>query len=159
LIIKTPRKKSFGRKKLFKRSHGCCFYCGNLVTASDCQHDRDWLILQPSVMVIEHKTPLIRGGADDWDNAACACHKCNGTKGSLTADEFRLLMAFRHRDLDYRFYGEEPKASRRDWLLCHSSDHEETLVIHNMPSAAEGYLMRRNAHARSEAWRPIGARG
>ena len=37
----------------------------------------------------EHLTPLSRGGTDDPDNLALACHDCNQAKGESTLEEFR----------------------------------------------------------------------
>lgn len=38
---------------------------------------------------LEHKTPLIRGGNNDYENLAIACSSCNHKKHSKTEEEFR----------------------------------------------------------------------
>lgn len=138
------------RVRLFNDAEGKCFYCGGPVFEQGCNQQRDWLMLNPvaSLMVREHKIPTIRGGSNEPENVVCACRGCNAFKGAFTTDEFRVLMAFRRGDLNFRFPGEDPSPVDRDWLVCHSGEGaERDLVIHNMPAAAKGYAMR-NARAR-----------
>lgn len=39
-------------------------------------------------LVVEHMTPVSRGGRTDLDNIAPACNGCNRSKGSRTVEEF-----------------------------------------------------------------------
>lgn len=138
------------RSLLFQRAAGKCFYCGDPVFESGCEHSRDWLVVRShdSTMTREHMVPTVRGGADESANVVCACRACNTRKAAFTTDEFRLLIALRSGDLNFRFPGESPVEHRRDWLICHSSEAaERDLVQHNMPTAAIAYGLR-NAAAR-----------
>ena len=136
------------RDRLFEEADGQCFYCGCFVTEYGWGSMRDWLLLRDFPgMVVEHKTPLIRGGSDLLENVACACQDCNKRKGAFTVGEFRSLTALRRGDLNFRFFGEPTPAVKRDWLICHSADQERELHIHNVPSAAIAYGLR-NGRAR-----------
>lgn len=136
------------RARYYRLTAGKCFYCGNPVRNKDCSDGRDWLLLmcQPR-MVREHMTPVIRGGTDARENLVTACGDCNAAKGSFTLDEYRMVLGLRSSSLNFRF-GLEPAADiRRDWLCCHSPAQERSLLIHNIPAAAEAYRLR-NAWAR-----------
>lgn len=52
-----------------------CMYCGS---------EED--------ITIEHKTPLIRGGAHSNENIGPACKPCNSSKQSLTEEEYRAKL-------------------------------------------------------------------
>lgn len=41
---------------------------------------------------IDHVIPLSEGGADDESNWVAACHRCNQCKGSMSENEFKLLL-------------------------------------------------------------------
>lgn len=60
---------------------GCCYYCGCALRRED--------------EVIEHMTPISRGGTNWPDNIALSCARCNGQKGTMTADEFLVWRAKR----------------------------------------------------------------
>jgi len=45
-------------------------------------------------MVVDHKTPIRRGGSPDLDNQCLCCDRCNKVKGEFTEMEFRILLAF-----------------------------------------------------------------
>jgi 5-methylcytosine-specific restriction endonuclease McrA len=36
----------------------------------------------------EHKTPLSRGGSNDYENLGIACKRCNGSKRDKTVNEY-----------------------------------------------------------------------
>ena len=57
--------------------NGICFYCKGpyLLTGH-----------------VDHKTPLVRGGANSASNVVIACAKCNLSKGTKTAEEFMSLL-------------------------------------------------------------------
>lgn len=44
-------------------------------------------------MTVDHIVPLSKGGANEMENYAAACEKCNTAKASLTESEFRAKMA------------------------------------------------------------------
>lgn len=146
------------RRKVFAAANGRCHYCGVPVSEQGMPSGRDWLLLKNATMVLEHKTPTIRGGDNRAANIVCACRSCNGIKASFTVDEFRFICALKNGTFDFRFFGEPAAAVKRDWLICHTQAHERALVVHNMPGAALAYGMPRNTRERSKTWRPIGAR-
>ncbi len=63
---------------LWVKQGGLCFYCGTPLFG---------------VYHVEHKTPLSRGGADRLTNICLSCPPCNLRKGTLSAEEFRALVA------------------------------------------------------------------
>lgn len=60
--------------ELLSRSGFQCFYCGKKLTVKTAVRD--------------HKIPLCRGGSDSIENIAPACRFCNGSKHSMTAEEY-----------------------------------------------------------------------
>jgi len=57
-----------------------CFYCGELIPKNKITKD--------------HLLPQSRGGGAHG-NLVKACKPCNGGKGSLTLEEYRLVIAYR----------------------------------------------------------------
>ena len=55
-----------------------CWYCGKPQANGVC-------------FVVEHQTPLSRGGTDTGNNMVMACAKCNIHKGDLTVEECRIV--------------------------------------------------------------------
>lgn len=65
----------------------------------------EWLLNQPLVcyysgealelfkMHVDHKTPIVRGGTNDFSNLCLASHHMNTAKGRMTEQEFRELLA------------------------------------------------------------------
>jgi 5-methylcytosine-specific restriction endonuclease McrA len=49
--------------------------------------------LDEKTLVIEHMTPLSRGGKNVIDNIVPACRPCNASKGKKTAQEFQRVLA------------------------------------------------------------------
>lgn len=76
------------RAKALRRQYG-----GELTTA-DVRLALDapcsYCLVQPSE-VVEHCTPLCRGGANDGSNVVGACESCNDLKGRSTVLEFCRL--------------------------------------------------------------------
>lgn len=73
--IKSPYKSiPLSRKNLMHRDHYTCQYCGKK------GHD----------LTIDHIQPRSRGGKDEWENCAVACHQCNTKKGNRTPDEAHM---------------------------------------------------------------------
>ncbi len=62
-----------------------CVYCGNAVKRQAAD--------SPRKLTIDHRTPLIRGGADAPSNWAICCWWCNQAKGNMTEAEFRQAIA------------------------------------------------------------------
>ena len=60
------------REYLLEKFDRKCIYCGK----------------ENTPLEIEHIIPKSRGGSDKIDNLGVACHDCNQTKGSMTAEEF-----------------------------------------------------------------------
>lgn len=78
LIAGSPGKLSRGiRKKHFVTQNGICFYC----PADLCV----------TGFVLEHKTPLSRGGSNTDENTCLACPACNGSKFTKDAVAFIAL--------------------------------------------------------------------
>jgi 5-methylcytosine-specific restriction endonuclease McrA len=66
-------------RAIVKAFCGKCVYCGR----NDLPLTRD------------HKTPIARGGLDDFDNVIPACGPCNSSKGTRTFEEYiAVLYAF-----------------------------------------------------------------
>lgn len=64
-----------------------CWYCG--VRFSHAH--KAWR------KTIDHLTPKCRGGDDVSSNIVESCQSCNGDKGSMTLEEYRLVIAFRRK--------------------------------------------------------------
>ena len=60
------------RREVLERDNYTCVYCG-----------------EPA-KVVDHMTPMGRGGPTLKGNLAAACHSCNIRKGNKTPDEFML---------------------------------------------------------------------
>ena len=61
---------------------GCCFYCNKKINSK-------FSAGAPGREILEHLTPLARGGLHCWTNTALACWKCNAAKGIKTVEEYR----------------------------------------------------------------------
>lgn len=81
--LKTTRSRISPRlvALIFHESKGVCAYC-----ATPLQPYFGW--------EVDHIIPLSRGGTNLPSNLCAACCACNGTKGSLTGEEFRGSMLF-----------------------------------------------------------------
>ena len=69
------------RKSIFTRDGYRCVYCGT----------------NHLPLTIDHVTPRVRGGKDEWDNLVCCCTKCNNLKGDRTPEEVGFIMSNRPR--------------------------------------------------------------
>src|SRR5690606_1208174 len=73
---------SFRARDVFARDEYRCYLCGRTTDPKlSPQH--------PMRTVLEHKTPLSRGGAHSLDNCATACWECNSRKGAKTEEEYK----------------------------------------------------------------------
>ena len=78
-IIKDLRSKSLRlRFEIFKRDEFKCIYCG--------RSSKD-----NTVLVIDHKIPLSRGGDDSYMNLVTSCWECNSGKGDVAIDTNTIL--------------------------------------------------------------------
>jgi len=48
--------------------------------------------------------PRLRGGADTWENLACACLRCNNKKGDRTPEEARMPLLRMPQRPNYLFF-------------------------------------------------------
>lgn len=88
-----------------------CFYCGCLAEHYD------------------HVVARSRGGADHGGNLVPACARCNGQKGSMSVEEYRLFLMIREHRAQVVFYGEEPPATPpRDYLFVASKTFRGSIV-------------------------------
>ena len=60
------------RSSIFERENGKCFYCLRLLSDEDYG--------------LDHVTPQTDEGGDSYRNVVAACHSCNSSKGSRTAE-------------------------------------------------------------------------
>lgn len=76
-------------KAVLEKSGGRCWYCGIELTPES--RDR----LTPQTYCIDHLFPISKGGVSEIDNLVPSCWKCNGSKGTHTVEEFRVVMTRR----------------------------------------------------------------
>jgi|SRR6267154_1894355 len=127
------------RRRLYETTDGRCFYCGFPLQCDSEPMLRDWLVPGRNTrMVIEHKTPIHRGGSDKSDNNVPACTLCNSGKGPMTIDEYRFVRGLRVGDMSFVFFGER-QGFKRDWLCCHSRSFERAILVRNHPKAGVAY--------------------
>lgn len=73
-----------------------CFYCG-IETTPALPHKRKEKVAQPpTTRTWDHQIPKSRGGRGLTHNCVIACQGCNVDKGGLTAEEYRVVVAFRN---------------------------------------------------------------
>jgi len=58
---------------LFRRDFNLCLYCGGAFPVRELSRD--------------HVTPMVQGGADQWNNVVTACKRCNHHKGGRTPEQ------------------------------------------------------------------------
>lgn len=73
-IQKKLKERVIKKTKVKKKNKGICKYCG-------CNN--------PLMMTVDHRVPLVRGGADSEENMDCVCFICNYIKGPLNEAEFK----------------------------------------------------------------------
>lgn len=64
-------------EKRYREQGSCCFYCG--------------IKIPYELVTRDHVLPKSKGGTFP-NNSVFACKKCNGTKGSLSLEEFKQLI-------------------------------------------------------------------
>lgn len=80
--LRVPFKKiELSRKNILRRDGFRCVYCGNTTPP----------------LTVDHIIPRSRGGADTWENLACACKQCNNRKGNRTPEEANMRLMIRPR--------------------------------------------------------------
>jgi hypothetical protein len=113
-------------ERLFAEQDGLCFYCGHQTWVRPLGYTGG-VSSRVRVAEIEHSTPRHRGGRGD----VMACHLCNGKKGRMNVEEFRLWCGLRAGRLPYRFACEPPPPIERDMLALVSAKFVGRLVQHN----------------------------
>lgn len=93
-------KKVFIRTRLSEAQNWKCCWCGTVCTERRGQHNST---------TIEHVMPQSEGGADDWDNYAMSCHRCNSNRGTREVDRFLVMVANGNLKID----GESKSYARR----------------------------------------------
>lgn len=78
------------RRELWRRSHGRCWYCGAKIRRKEFR--------------LDHQEPFSKGGADSNRNLVVACARCDGEKGAMSLEDFRL------RRGGVQFYGEKTES-------------------------------------------------
>ena len=68
-------------KRICARDGWRCHYC-NLTVQQDLPQ------MHPRKSTVDHKVPLVRGGASNDSNLVCACARCNGIKGNMPYDAY-----------------------------------------------------------------------
>jgi 5-methylcytosine-specific restriction endonuclease McrA len=68
---------------------GLCYYCGKKGFRKVELLD-GWRFMPGLVM--DHMTPVARGGSDAIDNIVGACEPCNQVKATMTADEYMAYL-------------------------------------------------------------------
>lgn len=72
-----------------------CYYCGGQLNS------KNW--------TCDHKTPVIAGGLNSFENIVEACQPCNSLKADLFVEEFRIVFFGAHIK---PFHGELTNAIR-----------------------------------------------
>lgn len=72
-----------------------CFYCGVELTPIVTER---FVVNPPTMKTKDHVIPKCRGGESrrDGENVVDACFACNNDKARLTADEYRVVIAYRN---------------------------------------------------------------
>jgi 5-methylcytosine-specific restriction endonuclease McrA len=82
IILVTKKKNKVKRKnfssrqrlKIYRKTEGHCYLCGDLVDFDSFE--------------IEHKVPISKGGTNDLSNLFCSCHCCNTIKHDIYPEDF-----------------------------------------------------------------------
>ena len=88
-----------------------CYYCGVLLTKPPGGKLFKGIKFLSTMHTWDHLIPRAKGGT--LRDKVRACHECNTTKGILSVEEFRIVLAM-HRNFDgaamiatpMKFYGE-----------------------------------------------------
>lgn len=86
---------------------GVCFYCGNALSKKAI--DPNHRLTKDHVFPRRQRAELVAKGLKG--KCVDACWKCNSTKGDLSLEEFRAVMAVRMQIIpvpEYKFAGEQP---------------------------------------------------
>ena len=81
---KSHSKKSL--RELYVRDKGICHICGNKCDYEDYTYRGNTFIAGNYYPSIDHVTPLIKGGTDDWNNLKLAHRICNSLKRDKCLD-------------------------------------------------------------------------
>jgi 5-methylcytosine-specific restriction endonuclease McrA len=69
-----------------------CHYCGKEVVSV---RQRNGVAPPKNTKTIDHKIPVARGGRDLLKNYVIACRACNEEKGTLTYEEYLVVLKYR----------------------------------------------------------------
>jgi 5-methylcytosine-specific restriction endonuclease McrA len=73
-----------------------CFYCGVELTPPPKLARHQKFIFPETTRTWDHQIPKSRGGHNIAHNRVPCCQGCNVDKGGLTAEEYRVVVAFRN---------------------------------------------------------------
>lgn len=124
------------RRAVWEKTLGHCFYCGaRLAWEPSRRSMRDWIHpSSASVMHIEHKNPVIRGGMHIKENLVPSCSCCNAAKSDRTHEEYRFLLGLRTGN-GPRPFAFESDFSERDYLIVASQERFFELLYVNFPES------------------------
>jgi 5-methylcytosine-specific restriction endonuclease McrA len=74
------------------RMHVLCAMGGNYDGFFRCRYCMGYFTLEQ--VAVDHASPLSRGGGVELDNLEYPCRACNNRKGSMTPEEYFLLLDF-----------------------------------------------------------------
>lgn len=120
-----PSRSRIQKYKMWEESQHRCFYCGNMVSATDFLNGAD--------VEIEHIIPQSILFDDSFSNKVCACRACNQSKGNLTAHEFMEqhtkgeYEAYLQR-VDEAFNAHRISKTKRDHLLWRTEDIPQDFI-------------------------------
>jgi 5-methylcytosine-specific restriction endonuclease McrA len=77
-------------RKLFKRQNGKCYYCGCEMRMFRKTGPHP---LPPDYATKDHVIPRSKGGVGNIGNLVAACNKCNMSRSSMDAQEFKASLA------------------------------------------------------------------
>lgn len=98
------------RAKVWRKTGGCCFYCGEQLIGQNVGiHYTDGSIGLPSRMSwvqSDHQHPRAQRGSDRLENLVPACGSCNARKCGRTVHEYRRWLMKKNGGEPVLFHGE-----------------------------------------------------
>jgi 5-methylcytosine-specific restriction endonuclease McrA len=68
--------------RLLRDSNGRCYYCSDLFDEENYRKRK----------TTDHKTPIVKGGNNSFENLCLACFSCNEMKGTKTEKQFQKYL-------------------------------------------------------------------
>lgn len=84
--MKTSKDKLRWQQNIWKKTFGCCFYCG--FHESELKN-KSAKFKKQNRLSVDHIVARIDGGKLNIENCVLACMKCNSHKGQKSFNEFR----------------------------------------------------------------------